>query len=274
VGRLAARLAGIPAVFTAHGWAFTEGVASGRRAVFRIAEHLAAALCERIIVVSEYDRRLALREGVCAADKLVKIHNGVPDVPQRARPGEARPRTRVIMVARLDAPKRQAELLDALRATGPDGWELDLVGDGPGEDALRRSVAELRLTDRVRVLGLRADVPELLAGAQVGALVSGFEGFPLVTLEYMRAGLPVVASEVGGVAEAVRHGRNGLLVRPGDPLGLREALSSLLDAPQRRAELGARGRADYAAEFTLDRMVEETLALYHETILRRGEGRP
>lgn len=270
IGRAAARAAGIPAVFTAHGWSFTEGLSRKRRIASVLAERLVAPLAKRIIVVSEYDRQLGLKHRICPEDKLVRIHNGVRDTPHRGSPGDVRPRTRLVMVARLDAPKRHRDLFEALAAMGDATWELDLVGDGPWEGQLRDETVRLGIAQRVRFLGLRTDVPEIVAQAQIGILVSGFEGFPLVTLEYMRAGLPVVASDAGGISEAVRDGSNGFVTVRGDIAGLCDALRKLMNAPSLRAALGAKGREDYLRHFTFDRMAEATLATYRAVVEGAG----
>jgi glycosyltransferase involved in cell wall biosynthesis len=103
-----------------------------------------------------------------------------------------------------------------------------------------------------------------LAEAQLFVLSSRSEGFPRSILEAMRAGLPVVASDVGGVAEAVRDGRNGFVVPPRSVVCLRAALEFLVREPLRRAALGAQGRRDYEQEFTFGRMFAETLSTYEQ----------
>jgi glycosyltransferase involved in cell wall biosynthesis len=113
------------------------------------------------------------------------------------------------------------------------------------------------------------DVDRLLAEAQISVLTSNWEGFPLSILEYMRAGLPVVASSVGGVDEAVSDGRTGYLVPRGDGAVLREKLQRLLADPTLRARMGAEGRSCFEQEFTLDRAVSRTLAVYGAVVAAR-----
>lgn len=130
-----------------------------------------------------------------------------------------------------------------------------------------RALAErLGLGERVRFLGKRLDVDRILADAQVFVLASNWEGLPLSVLEAMRAGLPVVASDVGGVREAVLEGRTGYLVPRGDEGLLRERLALLLQDPHLRVALGSEGRRRYETHFTLERMLSQVWATYEELL--------
>lgn len=267
VARAAARLAGLPSVFTAHGWSFTDGTGGGR--VYALAERLAARVTTRIITVSDHDRALALRRGIGPAERLVTIHNGMADAPgARSDPGAAPPR--IVMVGRMERQKDHATLLRALGDCGALPWELDLVGDGPLRPALETQAARLGLGGRVRFLGSRRDVPEVLARGQVFVLATNWEGLPLSVIEAMRAGLPVVATAVGGTGELVAEGRTGFLVPRGDAGAMGSRLRSLLADPAQRRELGAAGRARYEEAFTFERMFAATLAIYEEAVRDRG----
>jgi glycosyltransferase involved in cell wall biosynthesis len=130
--------------------------------------------------------------------------------------------------------------------------------------------ASLGIGPRIHFLGQRTDVDRLLAQAQVGVLVSKWEGFPLSILEAMRAGLPVVASDVGGVAEAVQNEATGYVVPRADVRQLRDRIAAVLTSPDLRIRLGTQGRARYEQHFTLERMVARTLAVYREVLQGRG----
>ena len=262
IGRLAANRAGIPALFTAHGWAFTPGVPLTRRIAYTLIERLVERFAARIICVSDFDRQLAIARGMSPA-RLVTIHNGMPDIlPElRASPAAADP-VRLIMVARFDRQKDHETLFRAM-ATLPD-VELDLVGDGPGLEADRDLATRLGLSARVRFLGHRADVVPILARAQMFVLSSRWEGFPRSILEAMRAGLPVVASNVGGVEEAVIDGLTGFVVTPGDREEMAERLRDLVRSPKRRAEMGEAGRHRYERMFRFETMFAQTIALQKE----------
>lgn len=264
LGRLAAVLVGTPAIFTAHGWAFTDGVSWKRKALAVPSEWLAARLGGRIITVSQNDYDLALRYRVASRQQMTVVHNGIPDVPYRARP-EAEP-VRIVMVARFTPPKDHVLLLRALAGLKELAWELELIGDGPLLGRVRAEAERLGLLKRVRFLGARRDVAERLSKAQVFVLASNWEGLPLSILEAMRAGLPVVASDVGGVREAVIEGETAFLVPRGDKAALRSRLQQLITNASLRVEMGQAGRKRFEERFTFEFMLEKTLEVY-ETVL-------
>lgn len=272
LGRIAARLEGVPCVHTAHAWSFSDGQPWRRVAMAVPLEAAVGRLTDRFIVVSGADREVALRYRVVTDAQVHIVHNGVVDSPLRAIPGQAATPT-LTMVARMAHPKDHELLLRALAGVRRP-FVLRLVGDGPDRPRLERRVAELGLTHRVEWLGVRRDVAALLADSQVFALISLQEGFPLAVLEAMRAGLPVVASRVGGIAEAVTHGETGFLVERGDELGLRRTLEGLFGDPALRASMGAAGRAAYAARFTVGHMLDRTAAVYRSIAVDHGLPEP
>ncbi len=270
LARLAARSLRVPVVFTVHGWAFTPGVPPLQAALYRQVERLVGPLASRIITVSEYDRRLGLAARVAPEDRLVTVHNGMPDVPPELRADPARSPARLVMVARYGAQKDHPTLLRALADLRHHPWELDLIGDGPSMGQTEALATELGLAGRVRFLGQRSDVDRILAGAQVSLLITNWEGFPLSILEAMRAGLPVVASSVGGVPESVRDGESGYLIPRADVPHLRDRIERLLTDPALRARLGAAGRARFVRDFTLSASVARTLGVYRAALTDAG----
>lgn len=257
IGRIAARRAGVPAVFTAHGWAFTDGVPQPKRAIYRLTERATAPLARRIICVSRHDLALATSAGI-ASDRLIAIHNGMPDIAGdlRAHPDQGQP-VRAVMTARFDRQKDHETLLRALLDV-PD-MHLDLVGDGPDHHRIAQRIRTLGLADRVHILGQRHDVDRILARAHLFVLSSHWEGFPRSTLEAMRAGLPVVVSDVGGAAEAIEEGTTGFVVPPSDRDALVARLTELSANPAMRKSMGDAGRQRYEALFTFDRMYDQTM---------------
>jgi glycosyltransferase involved in cell wall biosynthesis len=272
LGRIAGRSLGIPVVFTAHGWAFTPGVPSREAAIYARIEKLAAPLASRVITVSEFDRQLALARGVVNGRKVLTIHNGMPDIGPELRGDPARSPVRMAMVARFEPQKDHVTLLHALAGLMEQAWNLDLIGDGPLQPSISQLSTALGLADRVRFWGQRNDVDAILAQVQVVLLITNWEGFPRSILEAMRAGLPVVSSAVGGVAESVRDGETGFIVSRGDVTGLRKRLKQLLDDSELRARMGRSGRLQYENHFTLERTVEETLAVYQEVVNGKRSG--
>lgn len=263
LARLAAKRAGVPAVFTAHGWAFTDGASRLRKLIGVVTERLMVPLSGRIVVVSEYDLALARRHGVGREGQVVLIRNGVPDVPHRADPGTGTPR--IAMVARFSPPKDQPALIRALAALHAPA-ELLLIGGGELLAESQALAASLGVADRVHCPGDRTDVAELLAGSHICALISNYEGFPYAVLEGMRAGSPVVASDVGGVREAVVDGETGYLIPKGDDAVLLARLDALVRDPALRVRMGQAGRQRYLDYFTEERMLADNFAVYRELL--------
>jgi glycosyltransferase involved in cell wall biosynthesis len=277
LGRLAGRWLQIPVVLTAHGWSFSPGIPRVPAAFFRQIERTAGPLTSKIITVSEVDRQLTLDAHVVAEDRVVAVHNGIADVGPGLRADPGRTPVRMVMVARFGAQKDHPTLFRALAGLMDQEWTLDLIGDGHLMTQTAALAHSLGLGERVRFLGQRTDVEQLLAEAQVSLLATNWEGLPLSILEAMRAGLPVIASDVGGISESVRDGVTGYLVPRGGVDLLRERIGRLLRDPGLRVQLGASARTLYERQFTLERFVSNTLAVYQEVLDRRkrtGPARP
>jgi glycosyltransferase involved in cell wall biosynthesis len=272
LGRIAARAAGIPVIFTPHGWAISDRISSAGGRVFRLAERFAAPLAHIIVNVCEAEKNLALKHRIAPAHKLAVIHNGVRDIPAVQRADASLDPPRLIMVARFEAPKDHELLLRALAPLRAFNWRMDLVGSGPREAAVRALAAELRLDERIRFIGHSADTAANLANSQIFVLASKSEGFPRSILEAMRAGLPVVATDAGGVSEAVAHRETGFVVPRNDASSLSEALATLIVRPDLRKTFGRAGRLRYELNFTFDRMARQTLALYERILSRKPAG--
>ena len=291
VGRVAAWTLGIPSIFTVHGWQFAEGISPFQRLVVEGLERFTAKICRKIITVSEYDRELALRRKVVPPEKMITIHNGMPDVPKElvrwlshneddsSLPLHKRESAsldaptmrplspvRLIMVARLQPQKDHPTLFRALAELTDRNWTLELVGDGPDREALQSLARELEVADRVIFSGQRLDVPQRLKDSDVFVLATRWEGFPRSILEAMRAGLPVVATDVGGCRESVVDGETGFLVPREDPVQLRDRLRLLIDSPELRVQMGQKGRKRFEENFTFEGMYERTVAVYREVL--------
>jgi len=269
IGRMAARLLRVPVTVTTHGWSFTTGVPPIRAAVYRWIERVTGPFAaDMTITVSEYDRQLALKAGILSHDKLVTVHNGIPDVPPSLRATPEGAPVRLVMVARFGAQKDHPTLLRALAELRNLPWSLDLIGEGPLMEQTQTLAATLGIAERVRFLGQRMDVDQLLAAAHISVLATNWEGFPLTILEAMRAGLPMVATDVGGVSESVHDGETGYLVPPSHVGALRDRLRALLVDGGLRAKMGTAGREVYEREFTLERCVSRTLEVYGAVLNR------
>jgi len=260
LGRFAARICSIPAIYTAHTWCFAEGTSWKWKAFGLPCERLAARFHPRIITVSEANAELARTYRVGRPEYSVSIHNGIPETAMRANPGECCDPV-LVMAARF-APQKNHRLLLRALAGIREGWRLVLLGDGPMRPEMEREAEELGISGRVDFLGARTDVAAVLAAAHIFVLATNWEGFPLTVLEAMRAGLPVVASDVGGIREAVGHLETGYLTAAGDEQGLRTCLLKLIRDPGQRARMGVAGRQRYQADFSVETMLKKTREVY------------
>ncbi|MBC7250916.1 MAG: glycosyltransferase [Anaerolineae bacterium] len=269
-GTLAARLAGVPVVIsTKH-----NDDAFRRRGFYAWLDRALARSQSRIITISHHLKRFYTEVEGLPADKLVIIHYGLDagtflrgtgeGTEMRAELGVPNDAPLVGVVGRLTEQKGHTYLLDAFAVVVQElpTARLLVVGDGELRPALARQVVRLGLQDSVTFAGRREDVPRIMTALDVLVMPSLWEGFGLVLLEAMAAGKPIVASRVSAIPEIVVDGETGLLVPPRDVKALAAALIELLRNPQRAVEIGRRGRARLEQEFTVERMVAQTEALY------------
>ena len=262
LGRLVAKSLRITSVFTAHGWAFTEGVSPYKRKLYILIERYIAKITGRIITVSHYDLELALSSGVGDSKRLVCVHNGMPDILQNKKMHISD--VRFIMVARFERPKDQALLIMAFSKLIDKNWMLEFVGDGPFFQDAVDLAKKYDLTDKIFFSGNCDNVVDRLASSDVFCLVSDWEGLPLTIIEAMREGLPVIASSVGGVPELVEDGKNGFLVSRGDLNGLVDSIQALIASEKNRLALGVEGRRLFEERFMFDLMLKRSINIYHK----------
>jgi glycosyltransferase involved in cell wall biosynthesis len=269
LGRIAAKIVGIPTVFTAHGWAFSEGVPRFKRQIYILIEKMAALLAQKIITVSEYDYNLAKKYDVGKTTQLVCVHNGVHDAQEMIPVRHTGKEVHICMVARFEHQKDHFLLMRTLSSIRELPWTVDFIGDGPLQHEMEEKSEQLGIADRVTFWGYQSDVAFYLNKAHIFTLISNWEGFPCSILEAMRAGLPIIASDVGGVSESIQDGKNGFLIPRGDVTLLRNRLQLLINDPVLRKKMGTNSRKKYMQSFTFEKMAEKTLAVYHEAIQSR-----
>lgn len=252
-------------LFTPHGWSFWAATGAEQR-LYLALERAAARWCRTIVALSGAERDAGIEAGIGRADQYTIVPNGVElkrfDQEPRPVPG------RILMVGRLARPKRPEIAIRALasvRRSVPNA-ELHVVGAGPLRVEAEQLAGHLQVADAVRFLGHREDIAELLAGASCALLASDYEGCPLAVVEAMAAGVPVVATDAGGVSELVDNDRTGLITPAGDVEGLAAALTSVLTGIETARAMGAAGREVARARLSLERMVERTVGLYEETL--------
>jgi glycosyltransferase involved in cell wall biosynthesis len=268
LGRAVARLHNIPSVFTPHGWSMFDRTSLQWNPLFGWVECLAGRLGTRVINVCEFEREFARQWKVCPANTLEVVHNGIAEtLLTRVRPVDMQPPW-IVMVARFAAQKDHATLLHALSGLLRMDWTLLLVGSGELEPGIRAQILTMGLGNRVRILPPETNVGHLLMEAQIYVLSTHFEALPISILEAMRAGLPVVATDVGGISESVREGETGLLTTHGDVDGLRKALAKVISDPALRLTLGNAGRRLWSTQFTASTMAARTVEVYKRALNR------
>ena len=272
------RLTGIPVVIAhEHSWAFT-----GDRPRQLVDRHVIGRGSDVVIACSREDRRRMIEVEGIAADRVLFLPNGIvgrsptPGRDVRRELGIAADALVVGSVGALRAEKRFDVLLRAAAHLVPrwPGLRVVIAGAGAERGALQTLAGDLGLGQRALLLGARDDVPDVLAAIDVAVTCSDFEGSPLSVLEYMEAGLPVVATRVGGLPDLIDDGVHGRLVPRRDPATLAQALDALFGDPARRRAMGEAGRQRRREQFEFDVMVERLEDLYERLYAgRRGRRR-
>jgi L-malate glycosyltransferase len=253
------------------------------------AQKLVCCLADRIVVNAGAIRDWLLEQGYDAS-KIVVIRNGVDTSRFGARSDGASLRREmdipaaaplVVLLARLNPSKGIECFFEAaaqVRERHPDAYFLavgecfkrnaegEVVVDTAYRQQLQDKAVSLGLGDRVRFTGLRKDVPQVLAAAAISVLPSISEGISNTLLESMAAGVPVVATRVGGTPEVIDDGKHGLLVPVNDPRSLADAISRVLSDHALAAHLGANGRRRVGEEFSFEAVVRKTEDLYRELL--------
>jgi glycosyltransferase involved in cell wall biosynthesis len=275
-----ARLTGVPVVIGSQrqiGDLLTPLQSLAQRIVFR--------LCDRVVCNSHAAAERLISRGL-SLGKITIIPNGLPEAAFSETRASLPPSggiQRVGLIARMNSPvKNHAGFLRAAAQLSHRCSKVEflLVGDGPLRPELEALAAHLGLGSRVKFVGERQDIPGLLASMDVSVVFSHSESLSNVALESMAAGVPVVATRVGGNPEIVRDRETGLLVSPGDEEGLTGALEQLITQASLRATLGQNARKFASSNFTMDRVTRQYEKLYSDLLsekkrrLSRRSARP
>lgn len=277
LGRIAARVARVPVtVHTFHGHVLRGYFHPAVTAAFRAIERALARRTTLIVALSPGQRADLLAMKIGRPERVGVIPLGLeldPFLEAQTRRGglrrhlDLRPDTKLVgIVARLVPIKDHETFLAAAArvARADPAAHFVVAGDGPLRARLEAAAQRAGLGARAHFLGWWGDLPALYADLDVVALTSRNEGTPVCVLEAMAAGVPVVATAVGGVPDVVRHGETGLLVPPGDPAALAAALASLLADPDRRSALGLAGRRVAYPAYDAKALIARVEAVYRE----------
>jgi glycosyltransferase involved in cell wall biosynthesis len=268
VGRVAARLAGVPAVYTPHAWSFLVAQGGFERRVYVAIEWLLASFTRRIICVSKGELELGCREVGVRVDKLRLVPNGVtPPPPVRAGEGEDVVVGSVCRLARQKGLTYLIRAADAVRRERGSGVRFSVAGDGPDLDLLKAEIHRRGLRDVFELVGAVEEPWDHLSSLDLFVLPSLWEGMPFVLLEAMGAGLPVVATDVGGVRDVIPDDTFGTVVPAADADALKAAILRYVDLPELLRSVGAAARGRILREFSRERMVEGNLDVYAEALV-------
>lgn len=268
LGRVAAWLCAIPAVVTVHGWPFVHPQSRVSKAFYLILERAMVALTAKFITVSTVDYQIALQQLKVRPGQLELIHNGIENklsfVPVKS--DTINTKCNIICVARFETQKDHRTLLLALQQMNDSPWHLKLVGSGPLLAEIKQLAGQLGMSEKVEFLGERSDVAELLTQADLFVLLSHWESLPISIIEAMRAGLPVIASNVGGITELVDDGISGRVVAAGNISEAAAALYPLITDPALRQSMSQQSQLKFAQQFTADLMLSKTLGSYQQLV--------
>ena len=271
LGALAAQITRVPRViFTAHGWAFNESRPWWQKMILRLASGAIVVLSDTVICVSNAVQR-DITWVPFSKRKIVVIHNGIRCVPllprAEARAALARPLQDAYWVGMISELHPTKRIQDAIRAFSliaaayPKAMLL-IVGEGEEHEHLDSLIEELGLIARISLLGFISNPQKFLSAFDLFVHSSQSEALAYVLLEAGCAGLPAIATHVGGIPEIIRNGEEGLLVSPRDPIAIAQALESLMQDPARAEILGSRLHTRVLTEFSIQKMTAATFTLY------------
>ena len=274
VGSFAGRLAGAKVIFTAHGFRYNEPGSATKKQIFIDLEKLASWCRNYIIAVSEADEKSALDNKIIAPEKISTIHNGIGAISFLSRDDSRRnlnlPDDKFIFgtVAGAYKTKGLDVLIDAVSKLDKNILEkllFAIIGDGPELLPLTSYLLPLKLENSVRFLGRIDRADELLKAFDAFILPSRKEGFPYTLLEAMQAGLPIIATDVGGNKEAV--GDAAAIIPSEDPAALALGLTDIFSNPDKRQNLSQKA-AERSKVFTEQKMLEETKIVYEKILAK------
>lgn len=272
LGRIAARLAGVPRILhTAHVFPFQIPASTLCVSIYRMLERFAGRFCDILICVSRSELVAAKEANISDSDKLVLVENGISLQPDTRADGSALrttlkiPHNHLVIgtVGRLCQQKGQEHFIHSASHIAKLHKDITfvIVGDGEDRERLQALTRESSLTDRCLFLGTRSDMPSVYDMMDIFVLPSLWEALPYSLLEAMSSGTPIVATTVGDVADVVQD-EAAILVSPGDESDLTNAISKLVTNPELRRRMGHAATEVVRARYQIAAMLEKTEALY------------
>jgi len=245
IGRWAAYLAGIPVIIhTYHGYGFNDYQSFLKRRLFVLLERLTARITTRFIAVSKNNIEKGINAGIFRSDDVELIRSGI-DISEFSDVKVDKAKKKMELGIELDKPvsmigacfKPQKAPLDFVKAAHLVCQKMSdvrfvVAGDGELRPPMEELINNLGLKDKIKLLGFRMDIPEIMKCLDVFVLTSLWEGLPKVIVQAIAAGIPIVATEVDGSSEVIKNGVNSFLVKPGDVEGIAEKVMNILQKPK------------------------------------------
>ncbi len=266
VGAISGLLTKTPTVFTVHGWPFTDGISKNKQKFYKVLEFLICFIFKKIICVSEYDRQIGMKALPMHKNKMITVHNGISDISDEYKKKEfSKNELKIVMISRFCPQKDPYTLIFAVHELIKEGYniKLDLYGYGQELDKVLNCI-KLKNTDNIQYKGEISDVTPILKNYDVYALISNWEGLPIGIIEAMRAGLPILVSDVGGNSECIKN--NGYLVKRQDIMECRKQIKAIWDNRENIATFGQNSRKFYEEEFKAEKMTEGIIKIYKEVL--------
>lgn len=281
--RLAAIGTGIPVLYSPHCFAFHEGAGFINRWVIAALEAFAAKyLTTKIVLVAEGEKRLALRYGVGTGDSMVIIHTGIDTERFEAEADTAAVRKslgvpeNVFLAGSVGRMSHQKSPLDFFRMANlvhqqNPSIHFVWVGNGPLLADAESFIHQYSLTGVIHLPGHRSDIPEIMKTLDCFILTSKWEGFPIVLLEAMASGTPIIATDIDGNNEAVRNNNEGWLVPAGDSQSMANALVQMINLPEKKIEFRNKARKRVEQNFRTQLMLDKLQNLYKDVVFTKEE---
>jgi len=271
-------------VYTAHGWVFNEELSKKKKQFYIQAEKLTAILKQKIICVSEFDRQTAINYNITNKNKLTTIHNGIPDFELLTRE-QARDEIKqklnnsdlflkadfvVGSIGYLYANKGYDYLINSIRKLVDQGQNplLLIIGGGSEKKELLNLINQLKLEDHVQLLGEIKHASRLLRSFDIYVCSSTKEGLSYTIIEAMTAGIPIVATDVGGNSELITNQKEGLIIEPGEIDSLTKAILEIKNNPEKAKTYAESSHKKAITDFEIESMIQKTKYVYDSLLTK------
>ncbi|MEK7559837.1 MAG: glycosyltransferase [Patescibacteria group bacterium] len=263
---------GLKTIFTVHGWAFNEARTFRQKTGIYLSQWLTSFLCDNTIIISRHDYRQAMGMPLIKSGGFALIPLGIPENNLKylskknaekelvISPGEKGIRAGTI--AEFTKNKGLDYLLDAINALKHPGLKLAIIGDGEEKARIEKRVLDENLQDRVKILGFVPQASKYIKAFDIFVLPSLKEGLPYTILEAMNAGVPIVASSVGGIPDLIEHEKSGILTIPANSESIKDALEKITASKQIRNKFARASRLRAKEKFPFNAMLSRTIDLY------------